>query len=517
MVARATTLRATSMDKLWALVILSALLVLGSVRPLPPNDLWWHARIGNEILDSGSIPRADVYSLTEKGQPFFYQSWLAEVLMAGLLRLGGVRLLVLVRALIMTGLFGTIMVLCWWASGGDRRAAIPTTMGAVLLGLGNQTVRPQVFAYPLFVAVYVILWRYRRGGARRSVWLIPVLALVWVNLHGSFALGLGLMWIVFLGELLSRMLPALAGRGASNGGMSSERLRTLGLVVLLSTAVLLLNPRGVEIVSYVTDLLTDVPSQSLGAEWQPPDPKLGLGRSFYMLLLMGIATLALARPPIALTDLLLVLSFAWLGASGVRYVVWFGLVSAPILTGVLLRVPWDDLARWRDRLADNILGQRLVYGDGTGYPGFRRLTLIAVTGALLAVLVLFLVYPDEELWLTPLTGKAAVDYMEENGLQGRLFNELGRGSYVIWRLGPEQPVFIDPRFELYSLEHFKDYLKLSRAEEGAQELLAEYGFDLLLLDRDSQEPLVEMVDGQPERWVRIYEDDYSLLYQRVAE
>lgn len=506
-----------SMARLWALVIVASLLVVGSAWKLPPNDLWWHARVGDDILDNGHIPRYDVYSLTEQGQPFFYQSWLAEVFMAVILRLGGLRLLVFVRALIMTGLYGTVLILCWHASGGDRRAAIPATLSAILIGISNQTVRPQLFAYPFFIAVYVLLRRYRRGEGGRSVWLIPVLTVVWVNLHGSFALGLGLIWLVLVGELLSYALPDLAGEGGSAGAEGRERLKTLGLVAVISTLTVLINPRGVGVSGYVGDLLTNAPSQALGEEWQPPDPKAGLGLFFYPALLFLVAILALARPPVALTDLLSVLAFAWLGASGVRYVVWFGLVSAPVLAEALSRLPGDGLARWRDRLARRAWGQRLLYGDANGYPGFRRVVQMGIIVPLLVVIALFLFHPDDDLWLTNCTGTAAVDFIEQNGMGGRLFNELGRGSYLIWRLGPAHPVFIDPRFELYSLEHFEDYITLSKMERDAEALLAEYDFELLLLDRKWQASLIEFLDGQPGRWRRVYEDDDTLLYQRAGE
>ncbi len=506
-----------SMAGLWTLVGVASLLLLGSIQALPPNDLWWHVRIGSDILDSGYIPCHDIYSLTERGQPFFYQSWLAEVLMAGLLRLGGLRLLVFTRALIMTGLFGTVMILCWWASGGDRRAAIPATLSAILLGVSNQTLRPQLFAYPLFITIYALLWRYRRGQGRQSVWLIPVLTAVWVNVHGSFALGVGLIWLIFLGELLSYALPALGGRRAPMQIQAHTRLRTLGLVALLSTVALLINPRGVGVAGYVTNLLGSTPVQALAFEWQPPSPTDGLGVLFYPILLFLFAVLALARPPVALTDLLVVLAFAWLAASGLRHVVWFGLVSAPILAEALLRLPREDLRRWRDRLACHPFGRRLIYGDASGYPGFRRIAVASAIVFLLVPAILFLFYPDDDLWLTNNTGKAAVDFMEQNGIQGRLFNELARGSYLIWRLGAAQPVFIDPRFELYSLEHFETYLTLSKAEGDVAALLAEYDFELLLLDCEWQAPLVEFVDGQPEHWRRVYEDDYTLLYRRVGE
>ena len=505
------------MDTLWIIVILSVLFILGSTRPLPPNDLWWHAKIGSDILETGQVPRQDVYSLTENGQPFYYQSWLAEVLLSVILRLGDVRLLVLVRALIVVGLFAVLMGLSWQASGGDRRAMLPVILAAILLGLGNMTVRPQLFAYPLFIAVFTILWLYMRGGARRAIWFVPVLMIVWVNMHGSFALGLGLIWLICLGEVLSYALPGLAGRPVSDGPGARQQLMTLGMVALLSTGALLVNPRGLEILDYVADLLSDAPSQMIGDEWQPPNPKVGVGQSFYFLLLLGMGVLALARPPLGLTKLLLVFAFAWLAATGKRYIVWFALVSAPILAAALVRFPREDLARWRDRVASIAIGQRLLYGDGSGYPAFRRLAQVLLIISVCAALLLLLFLPDEDVWLTPFTGRGAAEFMAENGLRGRLFNELGRGSTIIWHLGPAQPVFIDPRFELYSLEHFREYLALSRAEPAAEALLSAYDFDLLLLDRIVQSEMIEMIEEQPERWKRVYEDHYTALYQRTRE
>lgn len=510
-------LNSLSMTELWVLVIVVGLLALGSVWALPPNDLWWHVRIGSDILDSGHIPRHDVYSLTERGQPFFYQNWLPEVLMAGLMRLGGLRLLVFARAVIMAGLFGAVMLLCWWAGERNRWAAIPATLGAILLGVSNQTVRPQLFAYPLFIVVYALLWRYRRGKEGRSVWLIPVLIAIWANVHGSFALGLGLIGIVFLGELLRYALPTLGTPLTFTQAEARARLKTLALVLLFSMAATLINPRGAGIVGYVSNLLGSGPVQAFASEWQPPNPTAGLGMLFYPALLSLFAVLALARPSVSLTDLLLVLAFAWLGVSGVRHVVWFGLVGAPILAEVLPRLPRDDLVRWRAQLTRHPSGRRFLYGRARGYPAFHWLVMVSMLVLLLVVGAFFLFYPDDSAWLANQTGVAAIDSMERSGMQGRLFNELARGSYVIWRLGPAQPVFIDPRFELYPVEHFEAYLALSGAEGDVAALLAEYDVELLLLDREWQAPLVEFVDGRPDRWVRVYEDDHTLLYQRVGE
>ena len=90
--------------------------------------------------------------------------------------------------------------------------------------------------------------------------------IVWVNLHGSFALGLGLIWLIWIGEILSYALPGLAGRPMLDDVDARRRIRTLGMVALLSTGALLINPRGLEILDYVADLLSDAPSQIMGDE-----------------------------------------------------------------------------------------------------------------------------------------------------------------------------------------------------------------------------------------------------------
>ena len=70
--------------------------------PLIDPDVWWHIRAGEEVLDSGAIPRVDTWSLTAAGQPWTSQDWLSNVLLALGYRLGpwGMTLLSLAYALL---------------------------------------------------------------------------------------------------------------------------------------------------------------------------------------------------------------------------------------------------------------------------------------------------------------------------------------------------------------------------------------------------------------------------------
>jgi hypothetical protein len=58
---------------------------------------------------------------------------------------------------------------------------------------------------------------------------------------------------------------------------------------------------------------------------------------------------------------------------------------------------------------------------------------------------------------------AMADYMQENHKSGRIFNTYGMGGYLIYRLAPQNQVYIDGRTQiLYPLEHMQRYKVVSK-------------------------------------------------------
>jgi hypothetical protein len=94
----------------------------------------------------------------------------------------------------------------------------------------------------------------------------------------------------------------------------------------------------------------------------------------------------------------------------------------------------------------------------------------------------------------------------------RLFHPLSYGSYLIWA-APEQPVFIDPRIELYPYAQWVDLLTLNDGSD-VQKLLERYQFDAVLLSRQEQRPLIEALSNDP-AWQERYRDQVSVYLVRV--
>jgi hypothetical protein len=107
----------------------------------------------------------------------------------------------------------------------------------------------------------------------------------------------------------------------------------------------------------------------------------------------------------------------------------------------------------------------------------------------------------------------AVEYLREQRPPGRLFNSYNWGGYLLWAL-TEYPVFVDGRTDLYDDEIIGQWLKVARAEAGWQQVLEEYGANLVLIEVDSNlDRELRCEDG----WQQIYRDELAALHQRVIE
>lgn len=489
------------LDQLWPLIVLAGLAFYISLVPLPPNDFWWHLRIGERIFTTGVIPTTNVYGWTLPAEtPFVYGAWLGEALLYVLYRWGGVALLLFTR----TALAVTTFALMGWEarrlSGSWRLAALALGLAGAMT-LNNLIVRPQIWSWLPFMLMLIVLRRYV-AGALRGRWLLlcPLLMAFWVNVHGAFVLGLILVGTFFVGECARALL-----RG--EGALPWPKLRWLGLILLLTVAATSVNPQFVGIYGYVVGLMTDQPSQGLVVEWQSPTPQGIPNVIFFVSILALFLALLYARYRLTPTETLLIAGFLWLAWNGQRYVVWFGLVAMPLLAAA----------------GAQLLPRRWIIGS----PQRNALNLAL---AVIITLPLLLVQPwfveqmplSEGYWegvlrgveqgplLSKETPVAAVEYLREHP-GGRLFNEMGYGSYLIWAL-PEQGVFADPRVELYPLELWLDYIRIGRGVRSL-ELLEHYGADRVLLDVKSQGELLRVLENAPD-WRREYADERAQIWAR---
>lgn len=469
-----------------------------SLMPLPPNDFWWHLKIGQLIYTQHAIPTANLFGWTlPTDYPFTYAAWLGELLFYTIYKWGGLALLVFTRNSLALLTFGFVGLEARRRSGSWRLASLAVLL-ACLMTLNNLTVRPQIWSWLPFILVWSLLSRFSDGHLRKE-WLlaIPLVMVFWVNVHGAFILGLILVGIYLAGESLRRLfkLP---------GALAWHALGWLAATAMCSGLAILVNPRFTGIIGYVKDLMTDQPSQQLIMEWQSPSTNGIANTVFYISILLLLAVTIYSKYKPAPTDMLLVIGFLWLAWSGQRYVIWYGIVTMPVLIKALHELPVKVATFPAQR---NLLNTMIVL--------VLAIPVILVQPWFVEKFPLPKSYWTQVLRDSPAgaligieTPVEAVEYLKLHPA-GKLFNEMGYGSYLIWAL-PEQGVFIDPRVELYPYEQWQDYIRITNGVRY-NALLRQYGASRILLDKKLQPELASILPDDP-LWQLEYEDDRAQIW-----
>lgn len=486
--------RSLDLDTTYVLLALAPIVLRVLIMPIAPNDFWWHMAHGRLIWQTGAIPITDHFSYTQNGAPFYNQSWLAQLWFYGLHRLAGVPLVLVGQAFCVALAYGLLLWLSIRRTGQKRLCVGLLLAGVMPMSMDNWQVRPQTFALPFFVGYLCILSSYRlRLG--NYLWALPLLMALWVNLHGSFEQGLALIVFTLIGE-------GIRQRRGETDALSPSQWRILLIWGLLSVATTLLNPRGLNIYFYVHDVLRH-PSTQFSAEWAAPSlTRFNDAYFFLYAIALGIV-LWKAKPRPPLTDWLLALPFLLVALVSGRSILWFGLVSLPLFALAVSslikpKVIEPSVAVSSDKQLDE-RSATLMNGVLVGVVWLMVLmTLPWIKPALGLPPQLGSVVDPQ----TPVKMTAALRALPPDERPERLFHSEAAGSYLIWA-APEQTVFLDPRFELYPPQQWRDFNDFKRGLR-VDELLQKYKFDGLLLDKKDHKNLIAKVKTT-RRWKIAYE------------
>ncbi len=480
-----------TLDLIWRVVVPVCLVVFNTLRVIQPNDFWWHLRVGQIILQEGSIPRTDLFSFTRAGETWVNQAWLMQVWLYLQYRLGGLPLVLFLHSLTIAAGYALLQR----ALTGGGRPVLPAvaTFVAAMVGMRNWAVRPQSVSFLYMGLLVLLLERFGRGH-RRGVWLLVPLFALWGNSHGAFVFGLAYLGLYLIGRAVD------AWRARAWAAERADLIR-LALVTVASAAALALNPEGpAGIVTYVLGFVRSSPTVNMNMEFRPLDIRSPDAVAFYLALLAVAVGLSRGGRLAARRWLpLLVLSAGALWA--LRVLPWTGFAFAPVLA--------------------NLYGGR--QGQALPITWDRPIINLALAGALSAGLIFTLP------WLRPLvqpggnsewtsvdTPVAAVDHLCREAPAGaRVYQEQSFASYQIFAC-PGLPVFVDTRFELYPLEQWQDYLAVSGARFDWEEVLARHRVDYLLLGLEAQPHAVRAAEASA-NWRETYRDDRAVVFARVGE
>ncbi|TLN26690.1 hypothetical protein FDZ74_01695 [bacterium] len=485
-------------DRLVLVLVLVLVFLMAARTPLD-TDLWWHLRAGEITLQTGQPMLTDTLSYTRSSSPWINHSWLAEVGMALLFRVGGYLALSAAVALLAAG----SMAMLYRQMSGPALLRAFVVLLATLVAAVVWSPRPQILSLFLLALCSLILDDYRRKAINR-LWLLPPIFVLWSNLHGGYPLGLMLIGASLAGDGIDTLFAGVANRRSA-----WPRMRTLLIVLAACALVVVINPNGLN--------MWRIPFQTVGVgvlqdaipEWASPDFHDLIQQPFLWMLVITVVCFALVGRRAHGADWITVVLFGVSGLMARRNFGPFAMVAAPILARYLMET-WQAVAAanpWPGKRSDLAGWNRPV---SAGLRKATNLFLIAILG-LVACVKLYVVSQPQfvQAYERTLFPVDAVNWLKENPQQGNLFNSYAWGGYLTWAY-PEKAVFVDGRTDLYGDELIGDWLKVTQGSEGWQDVLRDWQVGFVLLEAD--QPVVKLLaeDG----WKLVYRDDIAVVYQR---
>jgi len=465
------------------------------------------------MIEKGAILRHDLFTHTFYGLKYVNSGWLSQILLAFCEKMGGLKLLILLRTALLLLTIGIIYHLIGTQTKHYKITLIFFVF-AVALVLTNWDLRPQLFALPIFVFFYSHLYRKKKI-TNSSILLFSLLMILWVNLHNSFPLAIIMAGIFLLGK---------AGDEYHNNARyydnkierikrltGDSRLRRLLFLLIILTLVTLINPYGINIWKDVW--VNSSMSAARSAEWRQTimNDFSGYyipGYFFIVSVVLASIILIYSKRKITFTDALLLLAFLFASFKAVRMLLWWGIVSAPILA-----VHFCSIEPVRERIS----GEK-----NEGEPESECLPL-----NILFFIVLLLTATSFLPWLRPFNPiknarnffdprtepVAIANYIKKEGLKGNMFNDINWGSYLIWKLWPEYKVFADNRLHLIPEEIWKDYIDVHCGLADWEKILNKYKISFVVLSKEDNKRTIEFIGENP-GWQKAYEDKVGTIFVR---
>ena len=449
-------------------LVLAGLAAFAATRaPVSDSDFFWHLAIGRDIAAHG-VPRVDIYSWTVAGRAVLPDQWLGELLLYAAYAIGSWSGTIALRALTVGALIGIVV----WTALAERPTrpfiAVLASLPAIALSRFAWTDRPELFGLLCFAILIALLRAVRRGSFTAFALCVP-LVLLWTNLHGSYALGLGLVLVVAVERAV----------------VDPSRRRRYAAVAIACVIATFVTPAG--LATWTSSGGHFLAPPRFVQEEGTPDVTTLPGLLFSVALLATLATAVLApraRGRDVLFEIVILVPVAFVSLTATRHLVFYPIAAAPFLaswgpdafTEVVrtLREAWGDALR---RASPTVMTARTA--DRAPRDDRRPRYLIA-DGIAAVVALAMLVAGVATAPRNPDLSAFPVAALPQLPAGPGLLNRYDWGGFLIW-YAPATPVFVDGRLFPYVPDALDDYRAVIGLHSDWRQVLVKRGIRTVLV------------------------------------
>lgn len=479
-------------------------------------DLWGNVGFVKAPPWTQDFKYVNTFSFTEPQHQWFNHEWLGQYLLhVTYTHLGNLGLLALKLIL------GLCVIAMIYLAMRESCKSGPVKFLWLLLvistmGYGFST-RPHLFTYVLYTFFLLSLWKDRSLSVKH-LFLIPLLGIIWVNLHGAFFIGLILLILYLIFELIkaiNRDSDHLQIRDSDHLLHESKTFNKWSLsltrqingrcpyliyLIILFIAASFVNPYGLKLWRFIFYSATIF--RPYLSEWAPFTRIEYLGEhiDFVILSLLSIFAVCFSRK--------------------VKDITRLGILFALFIAAIMMRrnIPLFAIT------AAFVVPQYIE--DAVGRPLDKIFSRISQSVAVV-ILSLFIVIsayytltfnkenPVEIEVPQDRFPADIISFMKANEISGNALVFFDWAEYCIWRLYPDCRVFLDGRLcSAYSLKAINDYFNFLYLGRDWENALKNYPTDIVLIHK-ANPAYVNMLSRVG--WMLVYEDKIAGLFLKRSK
>lgn len=355
----------------------------------------------------------------------------------------------------------------------------------------NSTIRCHLFSFLFFVIWLYVLEKSRLEHNNRILWVLPVSIIVWSNMHGGCFTGLGLLALYITGEFLNK-----------------KPVKPYIITFILSLAALFINPYGPKYVYFLFHAITL--NRPTIAEWQPLFGGLYFDKlwkfKFWGAGITILSWIILNRKyknqtadnrkerliniykSLDKTKAIVLIVIMLLSLKSIRVMPFFAFCAAAFL--------YDDIYQkvLNKKLPNIINNLKEIF--------------------LCALLLFSFIYTIKTTKIETIQSEypyVEAEFLKINNLKGNVLANFHFGSFLAYKLYPNNYIFMDGRYEeTYDPDLLKKLKKIFLNKEGWEKELYAQRIDYAIIEKN-QGKLAESLNNDKNWKLLLGSNDYLLF------
>jgi len=456
------------------------------------TDLWYHLNSGRYIFNNISLPDNSYFSFIAPAREWIDYYWLFQVLVYRIYSFFDYYGLVILRAIVY--LATVSLILCYILKGQKNYKSLSFltiifTLYLLLLIQRYLLVRPHIFTY-LFIATFLYILEFKPKKTK----YLPLLAILWTNLHG-------VVYPVLILITLSYIIEFFIKRIKNKTPFKREELSYI-IPVVLSMGAVYLTPHGIKLIEipftsteYASHYINELRQLNLDilSSFEITTIAPSFMTVFNVLLLIAFLTVltALFKRSIRLSHLLMFIGGIVLLSKGLRFLSEFALLVMPVLTANTL-IASGNHSRKISKSVHIVLAVLLMV-----MPFIFLKNLFANQSR----------YPFSQRNLP----HGVSIFLNKIEASGSILNYPNNGGYLQWMLYPKYKIFMDMEVPfLFKDEDFYTAVNAFFNDEVLRKFLSKYDPSFITVPA-SNIVFKELIKKYPD-YIVVFFDDSEVLY-----